>query len=854
MADTLESLEIEVVHSSKGAGTAIGAITRSLGGLARNLDTALPKLKEFAETLGSIGAAFTYNDNRGSTFNKTVQNVKQTATATAKVTEPMSEGMQMLISGATKYAVEIEKAAEAERRMQEAFKSGDAQGAWSARGQMLSASERAQRELAKSMPTNPLSKDQQNFFMNASDIDLLKFKLASLNDELQKAFTNGDAQKAAQYRSQIISTEKALEKAELAAKRAAGGVQELAKESKKSSGALAVLGKSIARIAFYRAIRSVIKSVTQAFQEGLEAAYTFSSGIAGEGHRFAQAMDNMKIAGNMMKGQLGSAFIALYAAIAPIIIAIINLITKLADAMSQLFSAFTGKTYLKAQANASGLADSMAGGAKAAKEWKNQLMGFDEINKLEAPGDTGGGGSGGAANPFSFEDTPLDDWAMKIHDSLAAIELAASGFMLALGLILTLSGANIPLGLALIALGAMGFIHALKEDWSTVDQQVARVLSAIMLTLGGALLAVGALLAFSGANLPLGIGLMAAGAVMLAGGAIIDWKVLPHDVKTVLSDIMLAAGGAMLALGLIITFATPAFSPLGLGLIIAGAASLAAAAAINWDYLTELMQGKLGAITAMAGGALLAIGLILALSGVALPLGIGLMIAGGLALGSVVALNWDTISEKVREALDKVKAVFQERFQNILNDCKLFIEGVKNIFKGLSDFLNGAFSGDWQRAWNGIVNIFRGIAQVIQSIVQQIIGFVQRIISAVRNAISAVGSLFSATGGGGGGIGAHFPSFASGGFPEDGLFFANHGEMVGQFANGKTAVANNQEIVEGIKQGVIEAMLTVGGANSSGGKQTEFVFNLNGREFARAIYNDQNAVQREHGVSYLANA
>ena len=332
-------------------------------------------------------------------------------------------------------------------------------------------------------------------------------------------------------------------------RKVANSINKLSTAAKGAKTPMQKLTSSIGRIAFYRAIRSAIKAVTQAFQEGFEAAYQFSSGIAGEGNRFAKAVDNVKSAASSMRGQLGSAFISLYAAVAPIIIAIINLITQLADKISQLFSAFTGRTYLKAQATASGLADSMAGGAKAAKEWKNQLMGFDEINKLEAPGDTGGGGSGGAGSPFSFEDTPLEDWAMKIHDSLAAIELAAAGFALALGLILTLSGANIPLGLALIAVGVAGMIHALKEDWSTVDQQVARVISAIMLTVGGALLAIGAVLAFSGANLPLGIGLMAAGAVMIATGIMIDWKALPHNIKTVLSDIMLAAGGAMLALG-----------------------------------------------------------------------------------------------------------------------------------------------------------------------------------------------------------------------------------------------------------------------------------------------------------------
>lgn len=61
----------------------------------------------------------------------------------------------------------------------------------------------------------------------------------------------------------------------------------------------------------------------------------------------------------------------------------------------------------------------------------------------------------------------------------------------------------------------------------------------------------------------------------------------------------------------------------------------------------------------------------------------------------------------------------------------------------------------------------------------------------------------------------HISTFATGGFPEDGLFMANHGELVGKFSNGKTAVANNAQIVEGIEAGVYRAVTA---ANSGGGK------------------------------------
>ena len=52
----------------------------------------------------------------------------------------------------------------------------------------------------------------------------------------------------------------------------------------------------------------------------------------------------------------------------------------------------------------------------------------------------------------------------------------------------------------------------------------------------------------------------------------------------------------------------------------------------------------------------------------------------------------------------------------------------------------------------------------------------------------------------------NIPKYSVGGMPEDGLFMANHGELVGKFSNGKTAVANNEQIVEGIKSGVQSAV------------------------------------------------
>ena len=81
--------------------------------------------------------------------------------------------------------------------------------------------------------------------------------------------------------------------------------------------------------------------------------------------------------------------------------------------------------------------------------------------------------------------------------------------------------------------------------------------------------------------------------------------------------------------------------------------------------------------------------------------------------------------------------------------------------------------------------------------------------------------------------------YATGGFVEDGLFMANHNELIGSFSNGKNVVANNQQITQGIYQAVLQAMRESGGQG--------IVINLDGREIAKVV-NKQNA---NSGSSFL---
>lgn len=70
---------------------------------------------------------------------------------------------------------------------------------------------------------------------------------------------------------------------------------------------------------------------------------------------------------------------------------------------------------------------------------------------------------------------------------------------------------------------------------------------------------------------------------------------------------------------------------------------LATAVAENWEGLPENIKHTITVIGIAVGAASLVLGAILAFSGAAIPLGIGLMIAGAAELATAVVLGWNTL-------------------------------------------------------------------------------------------------------------------------------------------------------------------------------------------------------------------
>ena len=447
----------------------------------------------------------------------------------------------------------------------------------------------------------------------------------------------------------------------------------------------------------------------------------------------------------------------------------------------------------------------------------------------------------------------------ELASTLALITGVVGGFLLALGAIMAFSGANLPLGIALMALGGASLVSAAVINWHNSDRHLTDALTTLTGVLAGASLAVGAMLAFTGVATGLGIALMAVGAVTLVSAAALNWNSIPDALASPLSRVGLLVSGATLALGAILAFsgcmplgialmaigatslvsvmalnwnglsdeiqnviaiittvvsvaflaigAALAFSganiPLGLALLAAGAVTMGTAIMPNWNDLSDNVQQKISMITTVVGGALLAVGAILALSGVALPLGLGLMAAGALSLGAVATLNWDFVVNSIKKVVSVITGILSGAL--IVLGVLLCLSGA-GVGLGLAVLAAGLSLSyaAWTLDDNPITRFVRQMANSIIGLVNGVIDAINDMFHIQFNGLSVMGITL---------IPAfdirlvdipHISFFEDGGFPNEGqLFIAREAgaEMVGAMGR-RTAVASNDQIVEGISAGV----------------------------------------------------
>ena len=108
--------------------------------------------------------------------------------------------------------------------------------------------------------------------------------------------------------------------------------------------------------------------------------------------------------------------------------------------------------------------------------------------------------------------------------------------------------------------------------------------------------------------------------------------------------------------------------------------------------------------------------------------GVLALVAVIVAAVAMIALKGDEIQAKLQEVDDFLQNVFAFDFTQIfgpelggtmnrfMSMMKGIWDSIKSIFDGVIDFIRGVFTGDWERAWNGVVKIFGGIFSGLKTI------------------------------------------------------------------------------------------------------------------------------------------
>ncbi len=297
---------------------------------------------------------------------------------------------------------------------------------------------------------------------------------------------------------------------------------------------------------------------------------------------------------------------------------------------------------------------------ETAKAQEKSLAGFDKINKLteenaSSAGGSGGGASvGGGAGSISLPDMTYDNsFVDQIDKDLALIMGTVGLALVAIGLILLFHG-NIAWGIGFVIGGAttVAVTMAAVKD-TNIANDVIGILSQIMGVVGGALVAIGIILIMLGSTAT-GVGLIVAGAASLIGsvGALVAFDVA--TVENVLKTITGIAGGAMLALGVMLCiFSGP--TPVSIGLIAAGAVSLVASVALNFEAVKEKVKSVFNSIMEwIKTYGLLVLGIVLCFTGVGVGLGVALMSKGAKNLAEAQPRKWETIKERVSKTFDSI--------------------------------------------------------------------------------------------------------------------------------------------------------------------------------------------------------
>lgn len=600
-----------------------------------------------------------------------------------------------------------------------------------------------------------------------------------------------------------------------------------------------------------------------------------SNGIMGDmGRTLVTPANALRILGSQLtqlKRALGDIISVLATQVIPWVQAFVNIMTDAAKSLADLLGFKPPEIDYSNLDLASDVIDEMGDGlddtADKAKELKRQLMGFDELNILKNKDDE----AKGASYDLGIE--------LPSYDFLGDIETASAEIEQRLKTLLPLVAA------VYVAFAAIKFGPALFNGFKTVSNLLGS-LTGQTTVLTASAMKLSSALKFAGP--------IAVIAVMIARFA--DLYNSSEKFRTGVERIGDIVGGAFTVVKDILGGVLGIFKDIGLAVL---------------DLLPEDAKNAILDGIKVIGDAAKSLDLDwkdlgITIAGIAL-----LFVPGGQLLGAAL-LGFEALTIGIRalggvsdETWTNIKTGASDMWDNIKTKASGVVGGIGELFvglaKGVAGFMFGQLTGDWAAAWDGLSTIAQSTLDFIGSATETLFGvnvanvvrdwFTENVkpwfsiekwkelgadaVSALLEGLKSLGSQISgwaegifdnlkrgfnglsfnipAIGGNSVG-GMRIAGFADGGFPVSGeMFYARENgvpELVGRIGS-KTAVANNDQITQGIASAVYEAMMAAhedGGSGSSGGT-ARIIVQIGERAVGEASVEYINGQIRQTGTS-----
>jgi hypothetical protein len=644
---------------------------------------------------------------------------------------------------------------------------------------------------------------------------------------------------------------------------------------------------SLQEYALSKGIDASVRSMSQAEKAMLRYNYIMEKSILMQGDMArtiltpANALRVLTAQFKQMRRAMGNIISVIAVQFIPYVQALVQIITEAATAIAKFFG-FSEEDF---EADLSGLSsgfsgefeeaeDNLGGVSNKIKKIKKQLMGFDELNIINAPDTDSGGGSGGASvggagldlKPLEYDflkglkTEKLDEIKSKLETALkivGAIGIAFGTWKIANGIVSVfntfsaLSGVFTTIQTAIAGSGLVAFFSNLGFAIQAVVGGAATFGEAIVFVFQGAAgIISGALLGITGL-----IGYFKNLVDIVKNG-----ENATNVLKSALGGLTASAGAFLIAVGAGATVATAGIAALVVGAV-AAVGIITALVYNNWDKIkaffapfgdwfkrtivtpvmnffapvkeafNEVKNYAVTKFTELKDGVIARI----------VPIWNKIVEIKNKVVEIFSAL-WGAFKELLwNPMVKKLGAFYKEYIKPIVDKFKTAFEFVRDIaigvFKGIGKSVVDVISGAFKGVMNGI---FYSIESKINSFIRMLNSAIYLINKIPGVNISTVSEI-------------SIPRFATGGFPDMGqMFIARESgpELVGNIGR-KTAVANNDQIISGIESGVYRAMVAANSMKQGGSQTIRIVNEIDGDIVGEKVIKYHNGKVMQTGVSPL---